>query len=285
MRRASRSRIGRGIGLLSGIGLSLAAGAGVHARFRAPYQPRLECISVAVPPGHESLAGLRIAFVTDTHFGPSMSLDDIRNAMSLTASCRPDLILFGGDYISESPRYCEAAAVPLGELASAAPHRGVAVLGNHDIAMDADRMTRALQDVGIPVLRNQSVCVETGRGPLWIAGVDESMLGHPNLEQTFRPIPPDAAIVTLWHEPDYAQESARRGAFAQLSGHSHGGQIKLPFLGTPGTPAGGKRYVEGLCLVDGMPVYTSRGVGVYRPPIRVNCPPEVTLVTLIAPRR
>jgi predicted MPP superfamily phosphohydrolase len=90
-------------------------------------------------------------------------------------------------------------------------------------------------------------------------------------------------VLALWHEPDYAEASAELGAFAQLSGHSHGGQVRLPGIGPLVLPLGGARYVMGLNDANGMPVYTTRGVGVYLPPLRFNCPPEVTLVTLVAP--
>ena len=100
---------------------------------------------------------------------------------------------------------------------------------------------------------------------------------------TFAAIPPGAAALALWHEPDYAERTAALGAFAQLSGHSHGGQVRLPGVGPLFLPRGGERYVMGLNRAAGMPVYTTRGVGVYLPPIRVDCPPEVTLITLVAP--
>jgi predicted MPP superfamily phosphohydrolase len=106
------------------------------------------------------------------------------------------------------------------------------------------------------------------------------MLGNPDPDLTFQNVPVGAAVIALWHEPDFAEETARRGAFLQLSGHSHGGQIRLPFAGALVAPPGGKRFVHGLNAVAGMPIYTSRGVGIYRPPLRFHCPPEVTLVEL-----
>jgi predicted MPP superfamily phosphohydrolase len=141
----------------------------------------------------------------------------------------------------------------------------------------------ALEIEGITVLRNDSAAIETGRGELWVAGVDEALMARADPEATFAGIPSGAAILALWHEPDYARQTAALGAFAQLSGHSHGGQVRLPGIGPLVLPEGGERYVMGLNEADGMPIYTTRGVGVFLPPIRLNCPPEVTLVTLIAP--
>ena len=107
-------------------------------------------------------------------------------------------------------------------------------------------------------------------------------MGRPDPEATFGPIPADAAVLALWHEPDFAARTSALGAFIQLSGHSHGGQIRLPGIGPLILPSGGQRFVLGLNQVSGMPVYTTRGVGLYLPPVRLNCPPEVTLVTLVA---
>ena len=107
-------------------------------------------------------------------------------------------------------------------------------------------------------------------------------MARANPAATFAGIPDKAAVLALWHEPDYARETARLGAFAQLSGHSHGGQVRLPGFGPLFLPKGGQRYVLGLNHASGMPIYTARGVGVFLPPLRVNCPPEVTLITLAA---
>jgi len=273
-------------GLLSGgAGLLIAAAAAAHgARYVVPYRPVVERITVAVPPGHEGLAGCRLAFLSDTHVGPFVSPAQLTVAVNLAVAESPDLVLLGGDYISEAPRFADDAARALAPLARAAPLGAVAVLGNHDLVFGGPEVTRALEDIGIEVLRNRAVAVTTSSGTFWIAGIDDAMVGNPDPVATVAPIPPGAAILALWHEPDGAAEVATVGAFVQLSGHSHGGQVRLPGIGPVALPPGGRRYPIGLNHVDGMPVYTSRGVGIYRPPMRINCPPEITLVTLTAPK-
>lgn len=283
-RRFSRRQFALG-GLSGGI-LSLGATilGGYDAYARAPFAPVLERLSLRLPEEHAGLAGLRIGFIADAHLGPSMGEDDVARATSLLAAEQPDLVLLGGDYISASPRYARPVAAILRELVRDAPLGSAAVLGNHDCGEQwRDRVVmNALESVGIPVLRNQSAVVDTGRGQLWIAGVDEAIMASANPVNTFAAIPADAAVLTLWHEPDFARQTARLGSFAQISGHSHGGQVRLPGYGPLFLPEGGQRYVMGLNQVSGMPVYTTRGVGVFLPPIRINCPPEVTLITLVA---
>ena len=254
-----------------------------QARYVNPYRPELERISIPVPAGAEGLEGLRIGFVTDTHVGPFITAMDLQRAVDLVASENPDLILLGGDYISESPRYAPETASILAKLLDAAPLGGYAVIGNHDLSVSRVRIQEAFATVGIPLLRNEAAVVKWRGSDLAIAGIDETLLGDPQPADTIAQVPAGTPAIALWHEPEFAEQAANLGAFAQLSGHTHGGQIRLPGIGPVGLPIHGKRYVIGENQVDQMRIYTSRGVGVYRPPARFNCPPEVTLVTLSEP--
>jgi len=273
--------VGGALGGAAAAGLTLFEA--YAARYVNPYKPVLERVSIPVPADHPGLAGLRIGFITDTHVGPFISADDLQRATDLIAAEQPDLILLGGDYVSESARYTADAVEVIRHLIDAAPLGGYAVLGNHDLSVSSTRVREALVAAGIPVLRNDATSVAYGGDQLWIAGIDETLLGEPRPAETFAQVPPSAAALALWHEPQFAEEAAEHGAFLQLSGHTHGGQIRIPGVGPIGLPVHGKRYVMGLEYASGMPVYTARGVGVYRPPLRFNCPPEVTLVTLTPP--
>jgi predicted MPP superfamily phosphohydrolase len=257
------------------------AGVSYRARHKAPYQPVLERIEIRLPTSAQTPPRLRIGFVTDTHLGSVIRPRDIDRALVLLLSADPDILLFGGDYVSESPRHIAEAADVLGNVAGATRFGSLAVLGNHDYANGAARMTAALEKRGIRVLRNESARVGDDTGELWIAGIDDALLGSPDLERAFTSVPSREGAIALWHEPDWAERTGSHGALLQLSGHSHGGQVRLPIAGKVAAPAGGRRFVKGLSLAAGMPVYTSRGVGVFRPPVRLRCPPEVTLVTLV----
>jgi predicted MPP superfamily phosphohydrolase len=254
-----------------------------QARYVNPYSPELERVDFEVPVGSEGLAGMKIAFITDTHVGPFIEVNDLYRALDLVRAESPDLVLLGGDYVSESPRYAPETASAIGDLLSDAPLGGFGVIGNHDLSVSRTRVQEALVTVGIPVLRNQTTVVNYGGAQLAIAGIDETLLGDPEPAATIAQAPIGVPVLALWHEPEFAEQAAAAGAFAQLSGHTHGGQIRLPGIGPVGLPVHGHRHVIGEGRADGMPIYTSRGVGVYRPPARFNCPPEVTLVTLVAP--
>jgi predicted MPP superfamily phosphohydrolase len=219
--------------------------------------------------------------VTDTHVGPTVSAADLDRAMHLIMDEEPDILLLGGDYVSESPRYLPETASVIGNYAASPPLGTLAVFGNHDYSNDAPRMERLLASHDVRVLRNEAAHIsEPG---FWIAGIDDAMLSVPDVAGTFERIPEHAPVVALWHEPDGADHVAPYGALLQLSGHSHGGQVRLPYLGHVAAPSGGRRYVSGLYNASGMPVYTSHGVGAYRPPLRYRCAPEVTLVSLHLP--
>lgn len=258
-----------------------AAGIGYRARHEAPYTAVLEQVEIPVPHFGGIPARPRIGFVADIHIGPVIRPADVDRSLALLLSADPDLLLFGGDYVCESPRHIPDAAAVLGDYASATRFGALAVLGNHDYSNDAPRIITQFERRGIQVLRNDSVRVEDHSGGLWIAGIDDALLGSPDPGRAFAGLPAGAESIVLWHEPDWAEHVVRHGPLMQLSGHSHGGQVRLPALGAIAAPHGGRRYVAGLNYVAGMPIYTSRGVGVFRPPVRVLCPPEVTLITLV----
>ena len=253
-----------------------------QARYVNPYRPQIERVELQLPTGAEGLHGFKIGFVTDTHVGPFVSLADLHRALDLVRGESPDLILLGGDYISESPRYVADTAAVISDLLSETPLGGYGVIGNHDLSVSRTRVQEGLMTVGIPILRNQLVTVDYKGSTLAIAGIDETLLGDPQPIETIAQAPAGVPVLALWHEPEFAERATAAGAFAQISGHTHGGQIRIPGIGPVGLPVHGKRHVIGMNSADGMPVYTSRGVGVYRPPARFNCPPEVTLITLTA---
>lgn len=278
-----RIRSRRAIALLLVLaGVVLGAAVAWYARFIHPFRLRVAHEVFHLPRDHAELDGLTIAFVTDTHIGPHIAATDLEPVIEHLGSIKPDILLLGGDYISESPRFMADAAIAVGKMVKTARFGSFGVLGNHDLANIRERMVDPLRAVGVHVLENEAVRVATDRGDIWIAGVDDAMLGKPDLARTFSGIPADAATILLWHEPDLAAFAARYTPMLQLSGHTHGGQVRLPRIGAVALPKFGRRYVGGRYLVGAMPLYVSNGIGMYRPPVRLNCPPELTVIHLVA---
>lgn len=275
------SRFLRWLGVLGALGMLLGAVVAWRARFVNPFRFEVRDVVVQLPRKHRHLAGLTIAFVTDTHVGPHFKASDLEPVVHQLEGIRPDVVLFGGDYICESPRFMRQTAPVLGQMARTATYGAWGVMGNHDLSNTRARVMPPLEDEGISLLANQAVKIVTDRGDLWLVGIDDALLGRPDVEQAFADVPVDAATICLWHEPDKVEESAPFGAFLQLSGHTHGGQVKIPGIGPLATPLLGKRYVEGRFQIGDMELYVSRGLGMYRPPVRLNCPPELTVIRLI----
>jgi predicted MPP superfamily phosphohydrolase len=262
-------------GLLAGIATA------IWARFVAPFRLTVKQVVVQLPRRHVGLDGLTIAFVTDTHVGPHYPASALEPVVRALEAARPDIVLFGGDYISESPRFLKEAAPVLGRIGRTGRLGCWAILGNHDVANTRTRVIPAIEEAGIPLLVNTAVRIDTGKGDLWVVGIDDGLLGSPDLDAAYAGVPADAASICLWHEPDRVEESAPYGSFLQLSGHTHGGQVRLPVAGPLATPDLGQNHVLGRFQAGDMELYVSAGIGMYRPPVRLGCPPELTMVRLV----
>lgn len=234
----------------------------------------------------ERLTGFTIALLSDFHYDPYFSIHPIQSSIGIVNALRPHLIVLTGDFVSVpffgDPAKAAADADPCAAILKnlKAPHGTWAVMGNHDAFTDPDRVTAALQEQGIPVLANRSMPIESDGARFWLGGVDDVLGKTADLDATLQNIPPSEATVLMVHEPDFADRVAGHPVDLQLSGHSHGGQVRLPFLPPVYLPDLGKKYVWGLYKVGGLTLYTNPGLGTVGFPARLNCPPEITLITL-----
>ena len=277
--------------------LSTAAAAGgvgaasADAAVFEPYHPQLVRIEIPLARLPAAWDGMRIAQLSDFHYTGELAAITIRKAVAMVNGLRPDLIVLTGDFVTvplarhrltarRAGRAIEPCASLLSELRS---RLGTyACLGNHDAASDPELITAVLQDRQIPVLINRSIALEQGGFRLWLGGMDDALEGDTDLHLTLRNIPPGEAVILLVHEPDLAEDVALTPVDLQLSGHSHGGQVRLPFVGAPVLPDLAKKFPRGLYHVGNLTLYTNAGIGTVRLPIRFNCPPEITLITLRA---
>lgn len=264
--------------LLGLVGIILT---GLWARFSHPFRLRITHVLIELPRSHKHLDGTTIAFVTDTHVGPHFPASALESTLRTLRHTQPDVVLFGGDYISESPRYLPEVCGPLADMAATARFGAWGVLGNHDIANIREKVLRELEPTGITFLENEAAEIVTDKGTFWLAGVDEILLGRPDPEMTFAKIPADALTIALWHDPDHADKLEPFGPLLMLAGHSHGGQVRLPIVGPIAAPKLGRKYSSGRYELGAMTLFVSNGIGMYRPPVRFNCPPEVAFIKLI----
>jgi predicted MPP superfamily phosphohydrolase len=240
----------------------------------------VESLQVPIKNLKPGLEGFRIVQLSDIHLHPFIQIEFVEKAVELVNNLQPDLITLTGDYVYEgADSVFELAPV----LASLNAKYGIfAVLGNHDLWTDAVVVRAGLEREGVSVLVNQGVTLSVGRDNIYLAGLDDAWSGQPDLSAALDGSATDIPVILLAHEPDFADISALDGRVSlQLSGHSHGGQVRLPGVGAPILPYLGQKYEQGVYRVNNMWVYTNRGLGVIPPPVRLNCPPEITEITLV----
>lgn len=235
--------------------------------------------------------GMRIAQISDIHLDEYTEPFFLRAVIDRINRLKPDAVFFTGDFVTDglgTQQYAISAAWQCAELLRALECRALyAALGNHDVSIGRKQVTAALVANGITVLDNASLPLVRNNARIWLAGLDDPVNGVPQLDHA---IPdsirnlPDEPIILLCHAPDYADHllahPAGDSVALMLSGHTHGGQIRLPLVGALSLPPMGRKYVEGFFRLGGMQLYVNRGIGAVGVPFRLNCAPEITLHTL-----
>jgi predicted MPP superfamily phosphohydrolase len=224
----------------------------------------------------------RIVHISDLHLGQWMSPERLAGVVGLVNEQSPDLVAITGDFVSFAVD--EVATDLVDSLSQLRPKIvTLAVLGNHDHWMGAEKVRRILRESKIIDLSNEVYTLHRREAVLHFAGIDDVMAEEHDLERVLKKLPSSGPAVLLVHEPDFADVAATTRRFGlQLSGHSHGGQFVLPKIGTPFRGSHFKKYPLGRYQVEDMVVYTSRGLGTNTFWIRINCPPEITVLTLQA---
>jgi uncharacterized protein len=243
-----------------------------------------------LPPAFD---GMTIAQLSDIHLDEYTEPFLLREAVDHINRMQPDMVLLTGDYVSaevlSKKLTTEAAWHCANLLGSIACPQKYAILGNHDILAGAQEVTEAIASHNIPVLRNGFIPIERGGSRIWLAGIDDPVLGRPDPDRTI-PVSirnaPHEPIILMCHAPDFldalATHPVSRSIAMVLSGHTHGGQVRLPLLGAVHLPPGGRKYIEGWFNVGGMQLYVNRGIGAVGVPFRFNCRPEITRFRLRA---
>ncbi|RRA47347.1 metallophosphoesterase [Acidipila sp. EB88] len=270
-----------GLGSAAAVGLALYAGEiGRHDLVIERRTIRLKGLA-------ECFAGLRIAQISDIHFMEYTEPFFVRRAVAEINRLKPDIVLLTGDFVSMAPieksravAYAPMVAEILGGIEC--PHR-YGVLGNHDWMVDGAAVVDAMKSVGIPILHNENLPFERDGGRFWIAGIMDALSWESDIPKS---LPTHAQkdrepVILMAHEPDVLPAVAHYNAVdLMLSGHTHGGQVRLPFLPPLLLPPLGKRFVEGHFQMGRTQLYVNRGIGAVGLPFRFRCPSEITELTL-----
>ncbi|GAB4280111.1 MAG: metallophosphoesterase [Candidatus Promineifilaceae bacterium] len=261
---------------LGGAAATGAAASYIYGFELEPLWLQVENVTVTLSGLPPALDGFKIVHLSDLHLSSLIPLSLIERAVQKTNALRPDLVVLTGDFVLETAEHIFELAPMLAKLN--AKHGVFSVLGNHDYWTNVAVVEHGLYTHGIPVFTNTGRLLSNG---LYLAGVDDAMDGKPDIQAALADAPTNAPVVLLSHEPDVADKYMRNGRVAlQLSGHSHGGQVRLPGRGPLILPPLGRKYHTGLYRVGDGWLYTTRGIGMVKPAVRLNCPPEITQITL-----
>lgn len=253
--------------------------------------------SFEIPNLPEAWNGRTVTFLSDIHSGPFMDVNELRNVVRLVNGLKSDVIVMPGDFVTshtnEIPPFLEA----MSELK--AEHGVYACTGNHDYYAGVDAVSKAVEEINFKLLRNENARLTIGGESLYMIGVDDDdakevksfVQGKPasHIEAAYKGVPEKSASILLCHKPYYFEEYSKTNVGLMLSGHTHGGQIVLGRIGRSVMTFSSlaSEYVEGTYTPQESnsktQLYVSRGIGVVGVPIRINCPPEITQITLRRP--
>jgi uncharacterized protein len=265
--------------------LGLGAGGYVYANRIEPSLlgiTRQEIRHPLIPAGFHNK---KIIQFSDTHLGFQYNLNQFKKLVDIINAEQPDMILFTGDLMDEPNMYKEINNLTGIIKNLHAPLGKYCIYGNHDHGGYGTEIYRNIMEAaGFTVLLNNASFTKLADGSrIFIAGIDDVMLGKPDLSAALKNVPENQFCILLAHEPDFAQTALQYPIHWQLSGHSHGGQVKLPFMGALILPPFAEIYQEGLYTIGGdneLILYVNRGIGTTGLPFRFFSKPELTVFTL-----
>lgn len=236
---------------------------------------------IPVPNLPHSFNGFRIVQLTDLHYDSPVQTQWIYYLTEVANNLKGDLIVCTGDYVNKTSSTKEIDIV-WDMLSTLNAKAGVfSVLGNHDHWADTARSDYCLKQTGQD-LRHKIVPIRRGTDTIWLAGAGDLYEDHRNLDGVLGQIPDSDCRIVLAHNPDSADTSHRKRFDLMISGHTHGGQVRIPFFGAPFLPVQNKDYTSGLRRsTNGRPVFISRGIGSTILPVRFNCFPEIAVLELV----
>lgn len=266
-------------------GLSIAIVLGLWAFWWEPSSLRVVRHTIPIQHWHSEHSGLRVVILSDLHVGaPHRSLANLKEVVAVANAEKPDLILLLGDFVIQGVvggRFVTPESIAVELAALTAPHGVVAVLGNHDWWYDGERVRRALESQGIRVLENQNVRLMHRGQAFWLCGLADLWTRGDRLMPTLATITDGEPVLVMMHNPDGFPDIPPAVSLS-LAGHTHGGQVNLPFVGRPIVPSRFKqRYAYGLIEENGKKLFVTGGVGTSILPVRFRVSPEIVVLTLI----
>ncbi len=258
----------------AGTPLLFGGGAFGYGSLLERHRVEVERHEIKLALGEGAPAKLRALTMGDFHFDPLYEAEYVAKCVTIANSLKPDVIFLTGDYVTGTSNRINEFA---GLLSKLSPRSGIyACLGNHDHWSNAGKIIGALEKAGVQTLINQHTRVKCAGGELVVAGLQSVWAGKPDWSQASRGLRKDERAVVLVHEPDFARAlSEDRRIALQLSGHTHGGQVRVPFYGALRLPTWGRLFQSGFYDLNALKLYVNRGIGTITFHVRFFCPPEI----------
>ncbi|WP_163536659.1 metallophosphoesterase [Gracilibacillus sp. YIM 98692] len=263
--------------------LGLSGGTYYYAKELEPSMLDIHRITINSSNIPEGFEGFTILQFSDTHIGFHYTVEQMKELVKTMNNLEADIVVFTGDLVDNPQSYEWDSRI--GSLLSniQAKSGKYWIYGNHDHGgYGTDILKETFDQSGFELLRNSHRLLKSNNDRIMLAGIDDVMLGNPDVEKAIQNGDTNLFTILLSHEPDYADLIKNFPVDVQLSGHSHGGQVQIPFLGYIYTPYLAEKYVEGHYQIGEKPLqlYVSRGIGTTRLPYRFFCKPEITLYQL-----
>jgi len=259
--------------------LVAVAATSAYASLVEPFHYRISETDVFIRDLPERFENFRITQLTDIHHSRILGIDQVRNVVALAQQTKPDMFVLTGDYTTSYRRFIEPCAEALAPLN--APEGVWAVLGNHDHYTDPELTTRALQHQRIAVLDNAHTTLQRGPDSLQLSGIDDWSWNAVDWKRAFTGLKPATPTILLSHQPGVLDFEQTQNVALILSGHTHGGQVRLPGLGAPARFATKDlKYDRGLFHRGETQLYVSSGTGVIGLPLRLGVRPEIAVLRL-----
>ncbi|MFC3038644.1 metallophosphoesterase [Virgibacillus xinjiangensis] len=261
----------------------LGGGTYYYAREIEPYLLQVNEEDISLPTISPAFDQFRIIQFSDTHIGFHYDIQQFQKLVKKINELEPDLIVFTGDLVDKPHRYDWNENLTNALRKLQAPFGKYWVYGNHDHGgYGTDKLAEVMESADFQLLQNSHTVIEKEAERFILAGIDDVVLGRPDISESLQQVNPELFTVMLAHEPDIADVVAEFPVDVQLSGHSHGGQVQLPFIGHLYTPAFAEKYVEGRYNIPHhqLSLYVSRGIGTTRLPYRFLCKPEIHVYSL-----
>ena len=236
----------------------------------------LERVEIECPRLPKKLDGLKIIHLSDIHHSPFTNIEHIERTIKVANRLKPDMFILTGDYVSHEKKYVAPVAKVLGTLKS--EFGTYACLGNHDHWTAPELVVRRFREAGIRMLVNEGFRFEARDASFWLCGVDDHMVGKTDLPSALKGSYPDEMKLLLAHNPLIFRQATRYGVDLTLSGHTHGGQVKVRDPEKRLLPR--RKLTSGLHRRKDSQIYITRGIGTVVLPIRYQCPPEISLLEL-----